>query len=93
MNEGQRYEALMGIDNTELPGPANIVHQVLQDIENEIDLSYFYLNNDAFMAILPVLEVNHLLKIETLNLTANVIDDNAIVELCDTLLNVHNTTL
>lgn len=45
------------------------------------------------MAILPVLEVNHLLKIETLNLTANVIDDNAIIELCDTLLNVHNTTL
>ncbi len=83
----------MGIDPTDMPGPADVCHQVLSEIENELDLSYYYLNNAAFIALLPVLEVNHLLKIETLNLTANVIDDDAIIELCDTLLNVHNTSL
>ena len=51
------------------------------------------MTNDAFMALLPELEVNHLLKIERLNLTANSIDDDALIELTDTLLNVHNTTL
>jgi hypothetical protein len=66
---------------------------VLSEIEQTLDLSYFYLNNSAFIALLPVLEVNHLLKIETLDLTANVIDDDALIELCDTLLNVHNTSL
>jgi len=45
------------------------------------------------MALLPELEVNHLLKIERLNLTGNSIDDDALIELTDTLLNVHNTTL
>lgn len=66
---------------------------MLSEIEQTLDLSYFYLNNSAFIALLPVLEVNHLLKIETLDLTANVIDDDALIELCDTLLNVHNTSL
>ena len=45
------------------------------------------------MAVLPVLEVNHLLKIHTLNLSGNSIDDDALIELCDCLLNIHNTTL
>ena len=45
------------------------------------------------MALLPELEVNHLLKIQRLNLTGNSIDDDALIELTDTLLNVHNTTL
>lgn len=66
---------------------------MLKEIEFEVDLSYYYLNNDAFMALLPTIEVNDLLKIESLNLTANEIDDDAIAELCDSLLNVHNTTL
>jgi len=86
MNEGQRYEALMGIDNKEQLSSPEIVHKTKTEIENEVDLSYYYLNNDAFMAVLPVLEVNHLLKIESLNLTANTIDDDALIELCDTLL-------
>lgn len=42
-------------------------------------MSYYYLNNDAFMNLLPVLETNHLLKIEILNLTANTIDDDALI--------------
>lgn len=83
----------MGIEATDQPGPSDVCHEVLQEIENEVDLSYYYLNNAAFIALLPVLEVNHLLKIETLNLAANAIDDDAIIELCDTLLNVHNTSL
>ena len=66
---------------------------MLKEIEFEVDLSYYYLNTDAFMALLPTIEVNDLLKIESLNLTANEIDDDAIAELCDSLLNVHNTTL
>jgi hypothetical protein len=70
----------MGIDNTDnQSAPANICHTVLEEIENELDLSYYYLNNDAFMNLLPVLETNHLLKIEILNLTANTIDDDALI--------------
>ena len=65
----------------------------MRDIENELDLSYYYLTNDAFIAFLPELEVNHLLKIERLNLSGNSIDDAALLELTDTLLNVHNTSL
>ena len=66
---------------------------MLSEIENEVDFSYYYLTNDAFIAVLPVLEVNHLLKIHTLNLSGNSIDDDALIELCDCLLNIHNTTL
>ena len=93
MNEGQKFEALKGIDVNEKPGPVVVAHQVTKEIENEIDLSYFYLNNEAFINLLAPLEVNDLLRIKTLNLTANVIDDDAIGELCDRLLNIHNTSM
>lgn len=63
------------------------------EIENELDLSYYYLSNDAFCTLLPVLETNHLLKINTLNLRGNSIDDDAIRELCDTLISIHNISL
>lgn len=49
MNEGQKFEALKGIDVTEKPGPSEIAHKVTKEIENEMDLSYFYLNNAAFI--------------------------------------------
>jgi hypothetical protein len=39
------------------------------------------------------MEVTDLLKIETLNLQANNIDDDALIELCDRLLNIHNNSL
>ena len=93
MTEADKYESLMGIESTDQPAPADVCHQVLDEIENEVDLSYYYLTNDAFIAVLPVLEVNHLLKISRLNLSGNSIDDDALIELADTLLNVHNTSL
>ena len=55
-----------------------VAHQVTKEIENEMDLSYFYLNNEAFINLLAPLEVQDLLRIKTLNLTANVIDDDAL---------------
>ena len=93
MTEANKYEGLMGIDGNEQLAPTEVCHQVLNEIENELDLSYYYLTNDAFIAILPELEVNHLLKIQRLNLSGNSIDDDALIELTDTLLNVHNTSL
>jgi hypothetical protein len=63
MSEANKYESLMGIDGGEQLAPPEVCHQVLEEIENELDLSYFYLTNDALMALLPELEVNHLLKI------------------------------
>jgi hypothetical protein len=69
---------LKGIDVNEKPGPVAVAHQVTKEIENEMDLSYFYLNNEAFINLLAPLEVQDLLRIKTLNLTANVIDDDAL---------------
>lgn len=83
----------MGIGGIDELSPPEVCHQILSEIENELDLSYFYLTNDAFFSLLPELEVNHLLKIEHMNLTGNSIDDDALIELVDTLLNIHNKSL
>ena len=67
MTEANKYETLMGLDGyVGALAPAEICHEILREIENELDLSYFYLTNEAFFALLPELEVNHLLKIEKL---------------------------
>ena len=52
MNEAQRYEALHGIETNQPLSETHVVHSVRDEIQNEIDLSYYYLNNDAFMAVL-----------------------------------------
>ena len=36
---------------------------VAKEILNEVDLSYYYLTNDAFFNVLPVIEVNYFLSI------------------------------
>jgi len=36
---------------------------VAKEVLNEVDLSYYYLTNDAFFNVLPVIEVNYFLSI------------------------------
>ena len=45
------------------------------------------------MNVLQVLSTDHLLKIRTMNLQANEIGDDSLVELCDMLLQLHNTSI
>ena len=51
---------------------------VAKEVLNEVDMSYYYLTNDAFFNVLPVIEVNYFLTIQTLNVSGNVLDDEAI---------------
>lgn len=66
---------------------------VAKEILNEVDLSYYYLTNDAFFNVLPVIEVNYFLTIQTLNVSGNVLDDEAIRAICDSLIMSHNLTI
>ena len=36
---------------------------VAKEVMNEVDMSYYYLTNDAFFNVLPVIEVNYFLSI------------------------------
>ena len=91
--ESSRHETILGIDAAATESAPELKSEVEQEILNELDLSYFYLTNDAFCTLLPVLENNHFTKIEKLNLKGNSIDDDSIQELCDTMIQVHNVSM
>ena len=58
-----------------------------------VDLGYYYLTSDAFIKVLPELEIAHFSKMERLILRANLIDSYGLLDLCDCLTGAHNTTL
>ena len=66
---------------------------VAKEVLNEVDLSYHYLTNDAFFNVLPVIEVNYFLSIQMLDVSGNILDDEAIRAICDSLIMSHNLTL
>ena len=64
-----------------------------RQIDKVVDLSYYYLTNDAFYTVLPELEIKYFVGMKKLDLRGNSIDDGGLRELCDTLNLCHNTTL
>lgn len=69
-------------------------HQWAQDqIQLELDLSYYYLCNKGFSAILPQLEEEHFSKIKRLSIAGNALNDQAIIELCLSLKQLHCQTI
>lgn len=106
--EQNRQEAIIGFDPNEtmndpyfiqkLPkGDQDKIKAAKEEAERQIDkvvdLSYYYLNNDAFYTVLPELEIKYFLGMKKLDLRGNSIDDGGLRELCDTLNLCHNTTL
>lgn len=65
----------------------------MEQTKDELDLSYFYLTQDGFHAILPNIEANHLASIRRLNIAGNALSDFSIIELVDCLKQTHNNTL
>jgi hypothetical protein len=75
--ESKKSEAMMGLDEEDLAREAEIKilaeairteremlkSDVKKEIEFTVDMAYYYLSNDAFYAVLPVLEVNFFLTI------------------------------
>jgi hypothetical protein len=66
-------QAIMGLDEEDMTREREIItlaeaiksqreilkRDVAKDVENTVDLGYYALSNDAFQAVLPVIEVNH----------------------------------
>lgn len=62
-------------------------------IEDEIDLSYYYLTQDGFHAILPQLTESYFTSVKRLNLAGCALTDFSINELCMSLKQVHCQTI
>jgi Leucine Rich repeat len=104
MREQDRSEAIRGIDPdykladpnflAKLPPDEQLkIEKVRGDVEKEIetvvDFAYYYLTNDAFATLLPVLEVKFFSSMTELDLRGNSIDDEGILNLCDAFLSAH----
>ena len=57
-----------------------------KEIETTVDLAHYSLTSDAFVRLLPELEIHHFNTMERLVLTGNQIDDMGLLELIDCLL-------
>jgi hypothetical protein len=69
----ERTQAMMGLDEEDMTREREIItmteamrserevfkQSIAKGIENTVDLGYYALNNDAFHAVLPVIEVKH----------------------------------
>jgi len=64
-----------------------------EEIEHELDLSYYMLNNETFFKLLPTIFTDHMMSIKSLDLTGNNLDDDALQVICDRFKSAHNTSL
>lgn len=63
--------------------------EVTKEVETVVDFAFFYLTNDAFATLLPVIEVKYFGSMTVLDLRGNSIDDNGVLDLCDSFLSAH----
>ena len=61
--------------------------------QDELDMSYFYMTNDGFMKVMPIIEKQYLGTLKKLNIAGNALSDLAIIQLCDSLKQTHNKSL
>ena len=63
---------------------------VMEEIKDDVDFSYFCLTNDGFKRVLPILQMNHFPTVKRLNVAGNSLNDESIIQLCDSLTSIHN---
>ncbi|CDW89694.1 cysteine protease family c02 [Stylonychia lemnae] len=101
----ERNQILIGIDpddpdetqkgktKEQINKQSDIHRHAVEMTKDELDLSYYYIGQDGFHAILPQLEQNYLSWITKLNVAGNGLSDFSIIELVDSLKQIHNQTL